>query len=435
MKIMVIGTFDVDNYGDCLFPDILKNELQRRIDNCELHLYSPTCKVAKIGNYNKVYELPGTIEECEKLEYDASILAGGEVLNSGHNPKGIYCFIKPMTMSAGMRLWMTPSILKAKKGTPYAINGVGVGSFDNEIAKGLESSIDYADYKSLRDDNSLKKLMDAHIKPNISINTDSAFLLPNLHSTKEWENIAKQNLPEGIIPYSYIVVQGRLQYLKNNFEIWCQSIKKISESSGYPILLLPICLHHSDHIGVKKIYKKLQKLKIETYKIEQFLKTDVTAAIIACSNGYCGTSLHGSITAVAFEKPLAVFAQLGGKYDGVLENIGIKNCVTDNFEKLPKCFDISSKLDRTIPAQKGKAMASKAFDNIANIFNTKPNKNKINNDKWDNIVNAINFDQSYYKNTKFSYQLRFFFMLIRGSKMLNGIYDNFSAWKNKSWKY
>ena len=40
-RIAQIGTFDLENYGDLLFPVILENELKKRIQNVEIVLFSP----------------------------------------------------------------------------------------------------------------------------------------------------------------------------------------------------------------------------------------------------------------------------------------------------------------------------------------------------------------------------------------------------------
>ena len=40
-RIAQIGTFDLENYGDLLFPIILENELRERLKDLELILFSP----------------------------------------------------------------------------------------------------------------------------------------------------------------------------------------------------------------------------------------------------------------------------------------------------------------------------------------------------------------------------------------------------------
>ena len=80
MKVMVVGTFDVDNYGDCIFPDVLACQLSKRFPSTkiEFDLYSPHAEVARIGTYSVVKELPGKQGEVATLpRYDVAILAGG----------------------------------------------------------------------------------------------------------------------------------------------------------------------------------------------------------------------------------------------------------------------------------------------------------------------------------------------------------------------
>ena len=428
MKIMVVGTFDVDNYGDCLFPDVLKNELQCRMENVETVLFSPTPRVSKLGNYDKVEQLPGTLKECENIKYnsyDVIILAGGEVLQNGHAPNGLYCMIPPNSMSAGMRLWMTPAILKAKREVHYIVNAVGVGGIDNNVKEGLSAALQLSDYKSVREEYSAAFLKKIGCETQVGI--DSAFALPRLFEKQKWETIAERVLPSGLELGSYLVVHASIQYIAKKFADWCKAIKNVATLANLPVLLLPICYHHSDRVTLYKASRVLKGLGVNVKLITKYLKTTETAAIIACSSGFCGTSLHGAISSVAFEKPTAVFVKrIPGKHDGVLKNLGMSANVTTNLEDLSHVFKNSLKSDRHMFAQKGMEGAMQGFDVIMETIKKPASNNIVDKDQWEDMVHAIEIDSLYHMGLK-STLTRPFYKIIRSNPYLNELYDAFSG--------
>jgi len=430
MKVMVVGTFDVDNYGDCIFPDIVQNELKKRLEDVEFQFYSPTSKKARIGNYKEVRQLPGTIDECKNIDCDSVILAGGEVLTQGHNHKDLYCVLPPNTMSAGMRLWMTPALIKLFKNVPFVINAVGIGSIDDEVKTGLNAALTLADFKLVRDQLSYDFLNNNGCKVNIGI--DCGFLIPRLHSIHEWEQIAKNVIPENLSQQSYLAVQIHMSYIQGvNFEVWVRAVVEIAETANLSIVLMPICYHHSDLVTLHKCYLKIKKFFKHVYLIDKFLKTDEIASIIFNSGGYCGSSLHGAITSIAFNRPLAVLTpKMPYKHDGVLRTVGIEGVVTTRCEELPEAFIKSLSLNLSNAAFTGVENADAAFDQIASIIKTPLIPTEINESDWIHLKKAIYFDSSYYNNKPFYLFLRFIFSIIRTNVKLNGYYDTFSSWKN-----
>jgi len=438
LRILISGTFDVNNYGDCLFPDVLLFQLRKRMPDKEItyDLFSPYPITANIGNYDNVLELPGTPEECKKLRgYDCQILAGGEVLQAGHGPKSLYCKIPIGTMSAGMRLWMVPTLLKLYNNTPSIMNGVGVGKLSTEIASGLASAITISDNASLRDANSLKKIRSYCPDFSCPVKTDSVFTIKDLKTEYEWLNRAKTVLPKNCEPGSYIVVQPRLQYLAGNTEAWAENVVKIANTMESDILLLPICYHHSDHAAIDGILKAFKGRGKQLHYIKEFIKTDQTAAVISQSNGYTGTSLHGTITAIAFEKAIAVLAPKGGKYDGVLEQIGAEACVTEQADQLHETFSLSLEKNRQTIAKRAYEIAHAMFDEISEILTQRASHSSeyhtVNDTQKDQIMKAIEHDMSHYKRHPSDKIYQKIFSSIRDNPFLYNAYEKFSALKKR----
>ena len=81
--IALFGTFDVDNYGDCLFPLIVKHLLTKRLGEITLYPFSPTNRLPRIANYSRVYGY----NELSKVLHappDCFVIGGGELLSILH---------------------------------------------------------------------------------------------------------------------------------------------------------------------------------------------------------------------------------------------------------------------------------------------------------------------------------------------------------------
>lgn len=81
IKIAFTGVFDIDNFGDHLFPIIFENSLRKRKIDVELFLFSPYESTQGFGIAKKVY----SIREMEKLhkinKFDAIVVGGGEIIH------------------------------------------------------------------------------------------------------------------------------------------------------------------------------------------------------------------------------------------------------------------------------------------------------------------------------------------------------------------
>ena len=49
-NIAFTGVFDIENYGDHLFPLIFREKMKKKVIDCELFLFSP------IGDVQQVYQ-------------------------------------------------------------------------------------------------------------------------------------------------------------------------------------------------------------------------------------------------------------------------------------------------------------------------------------------------------------------------------------------
>jgi lipopolysaccharide transport system ATP-binding protein len=121
-QIGICGTFDVENYGDLLFPLIAEVELQERLGPITLHKYSYRQKSPPAWHYhvNSLTELPQMIRQM-----DGMIIGGGDLIRFD---KGIAPgYIPPSSaIHHPTGFWLTPMLIAAQAGCPVVWNAPGV---------------------------------------------------------------------------------------------------------------------------------------------------------------------------------------------------------------------------------------------------------------------------------------------------------------------
>lgn len=430
MKILLTGTFDVDNYGDCLLPTVYQNELGQRLRGLELVLSSPTSCAAGIGCYKSLQPLPHRHHKGPFPSFDAVVIAGGNVLTSGHNAAGLYSRLPPYSLSPGLRIWMTPFLIKNAHPASIIINNPGVGNLGPEAARALRVCLGHADMVSVRDAFSLQALH--HIGASGSMGADPAFAVRRLMRADQWRQRAASLLPPELRLDGYLVAQITYNYLTGkDLSEWCASVNALARVAQLPILLLPICYHNSDAFLLKRASRVLAAMGTKHVLMRELLKTVDTAALIGCSGGYCGTSLHGAITAISFARPLvSVCRFMNGKHAGVLDAVNCHGVVVNQFSKFEEAFSLSMNADRNGIAGHAEAMAMNGFDEIARVGKVPPQSAHLNTEELHLLEAAAQVDYDYYKS--FSRRcIRLAMSYIRSIPLLNDWYNSLSFAKNE----
>lgn len=311
MNIALFGTFDVDNYGDCLFPDIFIRAIEKRAPAASISCYSPTDKLSDLCSIDVLHSISGDFNDNEfsnKLSsYDAVVLAGGDTIWSGTRA-GTYSKLKINSMSAGMRLWAWPLIAQGEN-TAGIILAPGVGNLSSDSLDILKkNSTDYK-YFSLRDNISKDK-----ISSNIKVDPDIAFNLPELFSDDE---LALYMDKSKVKSDEYIVFQFSSTYNTKILNDIFDALLSIATNEDKDIILLPLCNFLGDYYLLKNLAKKYSSssVNIILYKANTSLEM---MSVLALSSGYVGTSLHGAVTAYAYgKKSFIVTSKKQTKHRGV----------------------------------------------------------------------------------------------------------------------
>lgn len=343
MNINIFGAFDRNNYGDLLFPIVLEKHLLKRIGDTMISFKYYGLRESDLSEYGGKITQP--IMDIQKLNNETIILAGGETLGTTWfgmdacfptNEKNKRVFYKILHNKLGQSLWVNKKIMTkyfvdnihpwipAKENIEsnnFLVNAVGgsdLSILSSTEISAIKNAILKSKYFAVRDKETLESLNAAFGKevtskiklvPDTVVAMDFVFpknkLQENLSGeSKKYFNVKKRQ---------YFVFQVSKKVGDAHFNKICKGLYSyLDKNKDIDIILLPIgrAEGHSDHLVLERIKRKLSE-KIDPSRI--FLPENNTifdtAYYIARSNGYTGTSLHGAITAMAYEVPHAAFSE------------------------------------------------------------------------------------------------------------------------------
>jgi hypothetical protein len=363
MKIGLIGTFDVENFGDCLFPELYQHQLSQHRPDAQISLYSPTAQCADILSFDQVNALPAQINDTG-FDEDALILIGGETVGLGHSA-GTFNFPRD-TLSAYLRLWMMPVLSQLDPDTRpkfFGAHCVGATKMPAAVNTQIATVLDAASHCAFRDAFSVSWIKTDDI--SFPREVDPMFLIDHLRDADQWQALAAAHLPDGFSDGAYIIAQMTMGYGGDDLDAWCDAVTEISRKTGHPVVLLPICHFLDDEAFLAQAEIRLKARGVQCALIAGRINVKHTAALIGRSAGYIGSSLHGAVTAIAFAKPLAVLGHsMDGKHEGSLRAVGITGAVTTTPEGLVGCFETTSARDLEMDRAHAQGAARTSFQTL-----------------------------------------------------------------------
>lgn len=301
-KIAHFGTFDVDNYGDLLFPHIAEYKLPKY----KWEHISPTDDKTIFDDSLPII----SFKAGRRNTYKALVVGGGNILHLMENENTVY---KNSYGFAYADLWIGVAKMAMIQKIPYVFNAPGVSrSISSSILKELALlAFENSNYVAFREkysvgiiekirlNDSRKYLKDYSIVP------DTAFDI-----CKMWP-LPKRNNDD-----KYICVNLNERYHKPINET-AKYLDEISIELKMPVKLIIIGDCHGDFDFTNRVSGKM-KTEHEIVKSNGLKKL---AHVIGKSNFFIGSSMHGFITALSYDVPS--FLVLKGKplhkFEGLIE--------------------------------------------------------------------------------------------------------------------
>lgn len=360
----MVGTFDVANYGDCLFPYVYMHLLQERIPGVDFSFYSPMAQSAGIMDYGPIRPLPSKLTNVDFPE-DALILCGGETIWLGHSA-GTFNF-PAATLSAYARLWLAPTLAASQGITDFYVHSVGMPNVHQDAPDEIGDALSYATAVSVRD-----AVTAARLGGRFPVEVDPVFALSTLKTSPEWASEALKWLPDNYEIGRYMVAHISAPYLTNDLGEWCDQVARAAKQMDVPVLLVPVCHFMDDRRTLQTarellIHKGLDESQIQLAPLES---KDIisTAAILGMSAGVITSSLHACVTAVSFGLPFAGYVGKGkaeGKHRQTLMAAGVDFGMAMTIPAICDIFVESVGQDRENNRKAAITTALKAFDSLA----------------------------------------------------------------------
>lgn len=302
MRIAHFGTFDVNNYGDLLFPKIL----EWRLKSVEIQHISPT------SNQTMFSDAVGAVDTING-KVDAVLIGGGNIVNFRATPLDTYSSV---ASKAYPKLVIEPALIASHSGVPLMINSPSISANKHNVIELflLSRVLANTSYIALRDPKSVelaKQLTnsDVHFVP------DTAFDIARMWPVECAIGRKKSD---------YIIVHLNKRYGGSPQET-AGALDRISGDVKSRIVMMPIGPCHGDIEYMHQVAAHMRS-KVE---FQDVLTLQEFAQKIACARMYVGSSMHGFITAVSYDTPCALILgnTVNHKFHGVLDVCGLSHDV------------------------------------------------------------------------------------------------------------
>lgn len=370
-NIAQIGTFDLENFGDLLFPNVLEKNLKDRLD-VNLVLFSPVGGNKPFEDDVTVYPISDFDKLQKEYNFDAIIVGGGDLLRLDDTvaTKDMYKADIP-----SFDFFINPSIYAEKYNIPLLYNVPGVPFAFTSAQKNLVKAICSAvSYISVRDSRSAEHLSACLENQDITVSPDSVLSIASLYSKDDLKDrFNKFKSDYDLEENKYIVFQCVSTIFPENEDVIAKELDKVAKESGLGIVFMPITYVHNDADVMNGIFSKM---KTDNKKfVTDHLSPFEMCALLANSGGYIGSSLHGGIVSIAYGKTACGLNMLGlSKLKGIYKDFGIENNVVNSAENISKTF-ASAKVVGDSELNGFLSKISSHFDKIAELIKT-PVKNE-----------------------------------------------------------
>ena len=320
MRIAHFGTFDVENYGDLLFPLVL----ERRLSNvCEAFVH-----VSPVGSAPIWQDCVPAIGFDEFLreapEVDGVVIGGGQILRASPTPLGIYDRGGVSPFVAYPSLWLGAAYVAARDDLPLCWNAPGVPApFDTAAARFMRWTGSVTDHASVRDTESRLLLQKAGVEAQMGVVPDTAVEVSRLWKEEEISSAyedafahRRRDVPERTLAFH---VNARLA--GEDVSIVAAHIDSICGKLEATPVLLAIGPSHGDVETQRAVAGEMSS---DPLLVDRPRSLREVAACIARSELYVGSSLHGMITACSFgRRCILISAREDHKYGGFLDHLGL----------------------------------------------------------------------------------------------------------------
>lgn len=348
MRIAHFGTFDVANYGDLLFPLILRQRLGPVAD--EIVHVSPAGGAPVIEEGSTTIAVEAALADAGG--YDGVVLGGGNLVHTASWNADFYDRGGVTGVLAYPRLWAGASLLAARHDVPLVWNAVGVPlAVPADVTHIFSAAVALVDRVALRDRSSARRVVEAAPGTNVHVVPDTGLEVSKLWTAADIDEAYGRAFESRgrEVPQRALVVHVNDRYVNDDLETLASRIDRMAREADATPVLIALAPCHGDDRLQRQVAAAMQTTPLTVDRLRSLREV---AALIGRSVGYVGSSMHGLVTACSFAVPgLAVLdeARTGlAKASGFLETIGLQGRVVASWEEaersLAKALDEPTKM-------------------------------------------------------------------------------------------
>lgn len=323
-NILIIGAFDRYNYGDLLFPIILKEKLAQKNPQLNFRFFGlVSSDLSEVGGL-PTEDIKAFYEACEnKSGRNHVIVAGGEALgvtwhsllaalNKSYQKIHRYRFrlSRIFDLNAFGKM-----MLKGKTTLPFLFSKQDFPAVDSVILNSLGGSgikaeffdtytfakqkLQEVDYLAVRDQVTVDNLKDNGLEA--SLFPDCAILMSEFYPNKVLEQRVSPEVREYVAKHrgNYLYFQINRKNTLGKEALIARELDQIAQETELCLCPIGKALDHDDHIALAEVRGLLNS---ESQYFDADSIWDIMY-LIANARCYAGTSLHGAITAMSYAVP------------------------------------------------------------------------------------------------------------------------------------
>jgi hypothetical protein len=405
--ISQLGTFDVDNYGDLLYPLAFRRLLQRRDASLSVRQYSllPGVAPQEAGYETRparsLFE-PGVTEPCRL------VVGGGDILRTDYETVAApysrihrghlsrlgssvgsagslqYHLLKRLPGSVGGRFfadrfrerWMNypaagpflidPADLPAGGAVSYLSCGAP-HDFAPADRNNVRRVFDQAQFIYLRDEQSAEKLRRCGVSREIHVAPDLIVTLSD-----QFERAAEARRGREILSGFGVRAERPVLCFQSKPYYGFRPEKIVARLRGYQrrtgseIVLLPVGYCHGD----AGFLQGLEKISGGAFKYANVSSVFDIVSVIAASDVFVGTSLHGNVTAFSYGIPHLFGPLPVDKAAGFLSAANLPDTLKlRSWNELNDKLDLAEGLGRPFFAERAREAKARVYAAVDKLLN------------------------------------------------------------------
>jgi Polysaccharide pyruvyl transferase len=389
------GTFDVENYGDLLYPIIFERMLRERSPATAIGRFSFMGSESLQDTRYSTEPIQSLLSSQQKQTHTL-LIGGGDLLRTDWDVMASHYHsaripAKDQDLRLAMRQLFIHWFQKRKPDTngfrtrfmnyaaagPFIINpddyavlksvvycSCGVPfQFGDTVRQGVADAFNKAGFIYVRDRQSRDTLVRAGVTREIHVAPDLIVALSDFFDPVAERQKGRRLLHAGGVDIArkILCVQSNPQPIEKSAELLKQLLA-YQKRTGCEVILVPLGPCHGDNQYLSQLAKESGN-KLKYIQFDSIF--DIITVLAACDI-FLGTSLHGNITAFSFGIPHLIGPIDVAKCEGFLDIVGLPlDLKLKSWSEINHKLDIATNLEREFFATRAstaKTLVNKAFN-------------------------------------------------------------------------